>query len=732
MFRSLVFPVELLIRTTRAIWWGLPIPSFCIDKLKGFLFGRLGLFFRGSATYRNWRFSNFPTGRSIWKNPSRGGFHLLSIEASSEPVASVIIPVRNNVGYTYACLTSIRESMARVPFEIIVVDDGSTDSTRELVPRIEGIRYVRNAQRVGLTRSRNLGASMARGRYLVFLSNATQVVPSWIDELVYTVTNVTNVGLVGSKLFFANGRLLEAGAIVSKDGSAWRCGRGDDPDKPEYNYLREVDYCSSVSILVRADLFGEAGGFDERYVSTHYEDADLAFRIRARGCRVLYQPISQVICARGPFSGTDVTTAAGSFQEASRSKFVAKWAVELNSHRDEIENPHLARELRVGKRVLMIDWHTPTPDQDAGSVITFEFTRLFQRLSYQVTFIPENILYMNRYTANLQRMGVECIYRPFTSSVKAHIKRLGKLYDVVVVFRAALGHKYLDDIRKYCTNAKIIFHTVDLYYLREERRADLEESDRLRQLARELRVKELETVRKSDCTIVVSNYEHELVTKQVPEANVTVFPLILQARGDAGSFRERRDILFLGDFRHPPNVDAVEYFVSEIWPRVRAAVPLMRLHVIGGHPPRKIIDLSGDSVVVTGHVEDLFNYLNRIRLSVAPLRYGAGIKGKIGTSLSCGLPCVASPIAIEGMGLTDGLDVLVGEDPSDFAESVLKLYTDEELWSALSANGVAFVKRNYSFDAAVERLSTILEEIRVEPRRMHGRGPRIGRVATAR
>lgn len=719
MFRTLVSRTQQLIEPALlATWRRLPIHWSHREALKDFVFVRFGLLFRGMATYRNWRMFSFPTNQPVWKDPSYGGFHLPLFETSAEPIVSVIIPVYNNVEYTCACLRSIQESRPRVPFEIIIVDDGSTDGTTELVPKTRGVKYIRSAQNVGLMRSRNLGASTARGKYLIFLSNGTQVAPAWMDELVQTGTNVIDAGLVGSKLLFPDGRLLEAGAIVWKDGSVWHCGRGEDLGKPEYNYLREVDFCSGASILVRADLFGEVGGFDERYNHASYGDADLAFKIRARGYRVFYQPMSQVIHAERLLSRMDVTAEARAFQEANRSTFSAKWAMELHAHGSPTKNPLLARERGVRKRVLVIDAQTPTPDQDAGSTITFEFSRLFQRFSHQVTFIPDNFLYINRYTADLQRIGVECIYRPFTLSVRAHIKRLGKSYDIVVVCRAPLAHKYLDDIREYCPNARIIFHTIDLYYLRQERRAELEKSDTARKVAKELRAKELGAMKKCDCTIVVSNYEHELVTQQIPEANVTVFPLILKARQGGASFHGRQDILFLGNFGHPPNVDAVLYFVSAIWPRVRAAIPRMTFYIVGGNAPKEIVDLSGDDIVVTGHVANLSDYFDRVRLSVAPLRYGAGIKGKVGTSLSYGLPCVASPIAVEGMGLMDGLDVLVGDDPRDFAEDVLKLYTDEGLWNAVSANGVAFVQKNYSFDAAERRLSTILEAITAQPKRM--------------
>ena len=712
MLRTLVFHTNRLIASvSRAIWRRCPISSSHKETLKGFAFGRFGLLFRGTAAYRIWRFSNFPTNQPVWKDPLSGGFHQLAFEASTEPIVSVIIPFYNSIE-CIACLGTIKKSRPQVPFEIIAVDDGSTDETSGLISKIGGVRYIRDSQNIGIMRSYNLGASIARGKYLIFLKNDTQVALAWMDELVQTINTAMDVGLIGSKLFFPDGRLREAGAIVWKDGSVWHCGRGDDLDKPEYNYLREVDYCSSASALVRADLFGEVGGFDERYIPAYYRDADLAFKIRARGYRVLYQPMSQVIHAESPHSETKDTPGARGFQIANRSKFTTKWTAELSTHGKPRRGSLLARERGVGKRVLLVDWNTPTPDQDAGSVITFEFIRLFQRLSYKVTFIPENFLYNGRYTAALQRMGVECIYRPFSTSVKAYIRRIGKVYDVIVVFRASLGHKYLDDFRRYCPNARIILHTIDLYYLREERRAELEKSDAVRKLAKELRAIELEAMRKSDCTIVVSNYEHELVTTQIPEAYVAIFPLVLQARREVVSFRDRRDILFLGDFRHPPNVDAVLHFVSAIWPRVRAVVPQMKFYVVGGSPPKEIADLGGGSVVVTGRVEDLSDCFNHVRLSVAPLRYGAGIKGKIGTSLSFGLPCVASPIAVEGMGLTDGLNVLVGEDPRDFAEDVLGLYQNEGLWTAISANGIAFVQENYSFDVAAKRLSTILEGIR--------------------
>jgi GT2 family glycosyltransferase len=627
----------------------------------------------------------------------------LTIKSSDAPVLSVVIPVFNHSSFTYDCLKSIKESLDQNPLklEVIVVDDNSSDNTQEVMAQVDGVRVLANEENLGFIGACNRGASEARGEYLLFLNNDVLVDPHCFAELLTTFKLHPDAGLVGAKLLYPDGSLQEAGGIIWNDASGWNYGRLDDAEKPEYCYLREVDYCSGACLMIPRSLFCQLNGFDTRYSPAYCEDSDLAFRVKEAGFGVYFQPLAKVVHFEGVTSGKDTSEGVKSHQVINQKKLLIKWKRVLESHGEPGANPHLAKERKVRKRILVIDACVLTPDQDAGSLTVFNHIKIFRSLGYKVTFAPDNLHRDEKYTSDLQRMGVECLYWPYTPSLVSHLEAYGSHYDVVFIARAGVAHAHIDNIKTHCPQAKIIFDTEDLHFVREQRRAELENDPALAELALQRKEQELAVAAKSDCTLVVSHYEKEVLLQEDPRLNVTVIPIPRDILGgQVSNFGTRENILFIGGFQHPPNVDAVLYFVREIFPLVKKQLPDIRFYIIGSKAPAEVLELAADpSIIVTGYVDDLTSYFNKCRLSVAPLRYGAGVKGKVITSLSYGLPVVASGVACEGMQLVNGLEVLIADEPSEFASSVVRLYTDDSLWNKLSANGLNNVAKNYSFAA---------------------------------
>ena len=637
------------------------------------------------------------------------------IRVDEAPLVSVIIPVYGKINFTLSCLSSISENLPLAAFEVIVVDDCSPDNSVDILSKVKGIRVQRNENNQGFIHSCNIGAKAARGQYLYFLNNDTVVTTGWLDELLHTFLEFPGTGLVGSKLVYPDGRLQEAGGIIWQDGSAWNFGRYQDQQLPVYNYAREVDYCSGASIMVPKSLFEELGGFDEHYLPAYCEDADLALKIRDKGYRVIYQPLSTVIHYEGITSGTDTTQGTKAYQVENLKKLFERWRKRLATHQAPGSKVDDAKDRRATKRVLVLDHCTPTPNQDAGSVTAFNLMLLLREMDFQVTFIAEsNLLFMPEYTTALQRNGIEVLYQPFCSSVEQHLQENGERYDLTMLFRPTVMEQQVRNIRKYCPNAKVLFNTVDLHYLRMSREAQLLNDKKKQKAADEMKQIELTAIHAADASIVLSTAELEILQPQLPEAKLHVFPLIMNIKGTTKGFDERRDIVFVGGFQHTPNVDAVKYFVKDVMPLLRKQLPDVRFCVVGSNAPAEINALASNNVIIKGFVEELTPLLDTFRVSVAPLRYGAGIKGKIGTAMAIGLPVVATPLAAEGMSLTNGENILIADGAEAFANTLTKLYNDKTLWDKISRNEIVFAEQIWGAEAALENLMNILTDLGIK------------------
>jgi GT2 family glycosyltransferase/glycosyltransferase involved in cell wall biosynthesis len=630
------------------------------------------------------------------------------VPASDAPRVSIVIPVYNHFRHTLTCLRSLAAHPGTVAFEVIVVDDESSDETPQRLAQIAGIRVHRNVRNLGFIGACNAGAALARGEFVVFLNNDTAITEGWLEALVGTFAQRADCGLAGAKLVYPDGRLQEAGGIVFSDGSGWNYGRFGDPRDGAHEYLREVDYCSGAAIILRRELFARLGGFDPHYAPAYYEDTDLAFKVRAAGLKVYYQPAATVVHFEGVSSGTDTTSGTKRFQPINQVKFVERWKDALARQPAPGTPIAIAREHRVRGRVLIVDACVPTPDQDSGSVRMVNLMKVLIDLGWKVCFMAENRLALPGYTEPLQRLGVEMLHAPWAADAPAWLREHGATLDAVVLSRHYVASAFLPLVREHARRARVVFDTVDLHYLREQRAAELEGSAALAARARATREAELRLVRECDVTVVVSPVERELLLREAPGARVEVLSNVHEVAGLRAPFAAREGLWFVGGFQHPPNVDAVRWFLEAVWPRVEAALPDVRFHVVGSRMPDDLRALADARVEVHGFVEDLDRFLDGCRLSVAPLRYGAGVKGKVNMAMAHGQPVIATPMAVEGMHVVAGEDVLVAADAAAFAEAIVRAYTDEALWSRLSTNGLANVARHFSFDAAREALGRIL------------------------
>lgn len=678
-----------------------------------------GLVHRGLASLRTrgWRatWARVRAGLQRRAAPGAGGLYLPdatapgAVPTSDAPVASIVIPVFDQLPHTLRCLRALAEHPPRAACEVIVSDDGSSDDTPLCLPAIAGLRYHRRAQNGGFIAACNDGAAQARGRYVVFLNNDTVPQPGWLDALLATFDDAPRTGLAGAQLRYPDGRLQEAGGVVFSDGSGWNYGRGQSPDDPRHAYLRHADYASGAAIALPLELFRTLGGFDAHYAPAYYEDTDLAFKVRAAGYDVVYQPASVVVHVEGATAGTDERQGVKAYQARNRGRF-------LERHRDALARqpapdtlPSPAVLHRTQRQVLVIDALTPSPEHDSGSLRLANLMRLLREEGAHVVFLPADLTHAGGDTRRLQQLGVETWYAPFAGRAPAWLREHGPRFDTVVLCRHYVASQFLPLVRRHAPQARVVFDSVDLHYLREQRGAALAGDAALRRAAARTRTRELAVIAASDATLVVSAVEQALLARDAPGARVAVVSNLHRLPDGGPGFGERRDLVFVGGFRHPPNVDAVLWFVRDCFPRIRAALPGVQFHCIGGHVPEAIAALASvPGVRVHGHVPDIDPYMRGCRVALAPLRYGAGVKGKVNLSMAHGQPVVATPVAVEGMHLRDGHDVLVAADPDGFADAVVRLHGDATLWQALSDNGRENVRTHFSLDAARDTVRRVL------------------------
>ncbi len=652
--------------------------------------------------------------------PSRRPFYALPVDpggplphvilpAPVEPVrASIVIPVLNNAFLTHHCLESIAQRTARGQYEVIVVDNGSDERTRQMLVSARGLRLITNASNVGFVEACNQGAAAARGEFVVFLNNDAVVLPDWLDHLIATAERDGGIGAVGAKLVYPDGRLQEAGGIIWSDGEGWNYGRLGSPDAPDFNFVRDVDYCSAACLLVRRSLFEDLGGFDLRYAPAYYEDVDLCFRLWERGYRVLYQPLARVIHFEGATAGTDLASGFKRYQAINHATFVARHSRALLARQPhDPARVRLARNRRPGKRILVVDHMVPHHDHDAGSVRMMALLTMLVELGHAVSFLPDNLARMEPYTTELQQFGIEVVHGPV--SAIGFVESTCEEFDVAILCRAYFAAKYLPALLGSERRPFIIFDTVDLHFLREQRLAELQDDPALARSADRTREVELSVMRDSDAVWVTSTHEASLLRGEVGVARVDIVPMIHTVRDEVPAFDARRNLLFIGSFRHPPNEDAVLYFVQQIMPRVRQALPGVQLHIVGAHAPRSVAKLACEDVIVRGHVRDVRPLFDSCRLSVAPLRYGAGVKGKVTQSLAWGVPAVVTPIAAEGLELASGEHLLVAPGPEEFAAAVVALYQDEALWTRLSHNGRRRVATHLGYEAIRDSVQIMID-----------------------
>ena len=634
------------------------------------------------------------------------------------PRVSIIIPVHNQLDFTLRCLASVRLHAGNVPHEVIVVDDASDLPVFAALAAIPGLRVIRNFKNIGFLHSCNRGARNAKGDFLVLLNNDTEVTAGWLDALLRVFVQRKDAGLVGGKLVYPDGRLQEAGSIVWRDGSAWNYGKGEDPDLPFFNYLRETDYCSAACVMLPAPLWRRLAGFDTAYAPAYYEDADLAFRVRASGHSAYYQPHCVVIHHEGRSNGVDTGGGVKRYQVINQRHFHDRWQPEIAGHFAPGEEFFQARDRSRGRKtILFIDHYIPRADQDAGSRCLQMYLKVFCDAGFSVKFIGDNFDPHQPYQDLLEEMGIEVLTGAhMVGHWRDWLAENGRHLDYVFFIRAYTSASWVAPLRS-ATTAKFLFYGVDLIS-RTQMRAYREFGDpRFLEDARVWEEKEAVVINAADVVFYPSQEEVDELRVKFPGKQIEHVPLYAFPSGStppAFSTATRRDLLFVGSFSHPPNVDAMEWFLGEVLPRVSPRIPGVRLDIVGRSPPSKLLALAGPNVTFRGYLtdEELDALYRSSRIAIAPLRVGGGIKGKLLEAFFKGTPAMTTLIGAEGIPVDDSHCCVV-RDLASFADTLVDLYGDAGRLASYSARAYEMVVESYSESALRRAFAKAVPELRV-------------------
>lgn len=364
------------------------------------------------------------------------------------------------------------------------------------------------------------------------------------------------------------------------------------------------------------------------------------------------------------------------------------------------------------KYILVVDRFVPTYDKDSGSFRMYSFLGVLNDMGYKVVFLPDDLNRIEPYTSELQKMGIQVLIGHI--DIEKYLEEMGHIFSFVILSRPEQTLKYLPLVRAYAINSCVIYDTVDLHWVRFERASSITGKEEFLKEAKRYKSMELFNALSSDVTFTITEDERRILLGENAELKVEVVPNIHDVIPLSKPYKAKKDIMFIGGFLHQPNEDAVFYFVKEIFPLIKKRIKGIRFFVVGSDPSEALKNLNSEEIVVTGYVREVAPYFENCRVFVSPLRYGAGMKGKIGQSMAYGLPVVTTTIGAEGIGLTNGDNALIADDPKDFAEATVRLYSDEKLWGKLSKRSMEHIETNYSKRAFGGRIERIFSELKTE------------------
>lgn len=640
----------------------------------------------------------------------------IRIPKSANPKVTVILILYNKAELTLRCLRSL-EALKGEPFQLLIIDNASSDETPKLTGKIKGATVVRNEENVGFLRACNQAAKLVTTDHILFLNNDTILNPGSIQVGV-DVLEDKSVGAVGGRIILPDGTLQEAGNIFWNDGTCVGYGRGLPKEADVCMHQRAVDYCSGVFLMTPASLFREIGGFDEIYAPAYYEESDYCAQIQTRGLKVIYDP--RISLTHVEFGSSAGTSAAFDLMVRNRDRFLQKNSKLLSIKAAPGTDYHLVSSLRFGKKKwLFLDDRVALPHIGAGYPRMNRIIRLVAELGdFEVTVAcTENFVGdWNEIRRNIP-IDIEVLNLTDVARRERFLRERLNDFDVVWVSRPTnmehVAKTVPEDVltdRKYT----LIYDSEAIFADRAI--AEAEVFGLSTQHALELRQNELRNGCLADIIVAVCDADAQQWRTNTNGSVIVVghdAPVVPGPK----NFKDRRDILFVGSLHGllSPNADSLFWFMGEVMPILLKDLPDVTVRAVGfvDEGLKAQIGNGRRNFELVGGVPNLSPYLNKHRLVIVPTRFAAGIPQKVFDAAVTGIPSVCSPLIASQMGWKDGVETLVGDirKPEQFAEQCLRLYTDEPRWNRVYQGSLESMRRYSRSHTIKQGVEQVINEL---------------------
>ena len=642
----------------------------------------------------------------------------LDFSHDAPPAISVIVVMYNQLDLTLTALDSLRRNFPGA-IELILADSGSTDESRHVERFVAGAKIVRFNHNAGFVEACNAALTHVTAPVTLYMNNDILLEHGAIESAISRLARDEKIGAVGGKIIRTNGGLQEAGCIIWRDGGTEGYFRDGDPNAPEVNFVRPVDFCSGVFLAVRTDLLKERGGFDPAFRPAYFEETDLCIALQNHGYQIIYDPAIMVI--HQEYSSSD-STIANHMMAQNQPKFRRKNRAFLKTRYPA--NPDLVIHARsprgTAKRILFIEDRIPLRHLGSGFTRSNDIIATMAAIGHQVTVFP-----IYRPVENLLNIfgdfpdTAEIIHDRELPDLQNFLEQRSGFYDIVWIARTHNAKRLRDIIEaaaRHLPARRIVLDTEAIAAPRDHarllHRGQKPETTLKTAIETELRPAELAE------KIIAVNQQDAAIIRAAGYPNVAILGHAAPPRPTKKTFAARQGLLFLGAIHDAdsPNLDGLHWFISQVLPILDPLLPEGADITIAGYVNRRI-ELSGlgqaSRVILAGPVENLAPLYDRHRLFFAPTRFAGGIPFKLHEAASHGLPIVTSDLLATQLGWTSEVELLSAstENPAAFAAQLVRLYTQEPLWQSLRESALARLAAENSFAVYRRQLDTILKDI---------------------